>query len=76
MTVAVSREGSDSYELADFVNDTMVPYIERQGGVSKISANGLVTRMADSVDVRRMRQNLSLIHISKRANTRCRRERC
>ena len=25
MTVAVSREGSDSYELADFVNDTMVP---------------------------------------------------
>ena len=45
MTVAVSREGSDSYELADFVNDTMVPYIERQGGVSNISANGLVTRM-------------------------------
>ena len=40
MTVAVSREGSDSYELADFVNDTMVPYIERQGGVSNISANG------------------------------------
>ena len=40
-----SREGSDSYELADFVNDTMVPYIERQGGVSNISANGLVTRM-------------------------------
>ena len=45
MTVAVSREGSNSYELADFVNDTMVPYIERQGGVSNISANGLVTRM-------------------------------
>ena len=45
MTVAVSREGSDSYELADFVNDTMVPYIERQGGVSNISANGLITRM-------------------------------
>ena len=45
MTVAVSREGSDMYELSDFVNDTLVPYVERQGGVSSISANGLVDKM-------------------------------
>ena len=45
MTVAVSREGSDVYELSDFVNDTMIPYVERQGGVSSISANGLVEKM-------------------------------
>ena len=45
MTVAVSREGSDVYELSNFVNDTMIPYVERQGGVSSISANGLVEKM-------------------------------
>ena len=45
MTVAVSREGSDVYELSDFVNNTMIPYVERQGGVSSISANGLVEKM-------------------------------
>ena len=45
MTVAVSREGSDMYELADFVNDTMVPYVERQSGVSSVSTSGLVTKM-------------------------------
>ena len=45
MTVAVSREGSDVYELSDFINDTMIPYVERQGGVSSISANGLVEKM-------------------------------
>ena len=45
MTVAVSREGSDMYELSDFVSETVVPYVERQGGVSSISANGLVDKM-------------------------------
>lgn len=45
MTVAVSREGSDVYELSDFVKDTLVPYIQRKGGVSSVSANGLVDKM-------------------------------
>ena len=62
MTVAVSREGSDSYELADFVNDTMVPYIERQGGVSNISANGLVTR----IDVYKRQQQDGLLRLHPR----------
>ena len=36
MTVAVSREGSDIYELSDFVRDTLVPEIQRKGGVSSV----------------------------------------
>ena len=34
MTVAVSREGSDVYALSDFVKNTLVPYVQRKGGVS------------------------------------------
>ena len=45
MTVAVSREGSDVYDLSDFVSDTLVPYVERKGGVSSVSANGLIEKM-------------------------------
>ena len=32
MTVAISREGSDVYDLSDFVSSTLVPYVERKGG--------------------------------------------
>ena len=45
MTVAVSREGSDIYDLSDFVKNTMVPYVQRKGGVSSVSANGLVEKL-------------------------------
>ncbi len=45
MTVAVSREGSDMYELSSFVEDTMVPYVQRESGVSSVSANGLIEKM-------------------------------
>ena len=45
MTVAVSREGSDVYDLSDFVSDTLVPYVERKGGMSSVSANGLIEKM-------------------------------
>ncbi len=46
MTVAISREGSDDvYDLSDFVSGTLVPYVERRGGVSSISANGLIEKM-------------------------------
>ena len=45
MTVAVSREGSDVYDLSDFVSDTLVPYVERKGGVSSVSTNGLIEKM-------------------------------
>ena len=45
MTVAVSRENSDVYELSDFVSDTLVPYVERKGGVSSVSTNGLIEKL-------------------------------
>ena len=45
MTVAVSREGSDIYKLSDFVKDTMVPYLQRKGGVSSVSSSGLVEKL-------------------------------
>ena len=45
MTVAVSREGSDVYALSDLVKDTLVPYVQRKGGVSSVSSNGLIEKM-------------------------------
>ena len=45
MTVAVSREGSDVYELSDLVKDTLVPYVQRKGGVSSVSSSGLVEKL-------------------------------
>ena len=45
MTVAVSREGSDVYDLSEFVSNSLVPYVERKGGVSSVSANGLIEKM-------------------------------
>ena len=45
MTVAVSREGSDVYELSDLVKDTLVPYVQRKGGVSSVSSSGLIEKM-------------------------------
>ena len=45
MTVAVSREGSDVYDLSEFVSDTLVPYVERKGGVSSVSTNGQIEKM-------------------------------
>ena len=45
MTVAVSREGSDVYDLSDFVSNTLSPYVGRTSGVSSVSANGLIEKM-------------------------------
>ena len=45
MTVAVSREGSDVYDLSDFVSKTLSPYVGRTSGVSSVSANGLIEKM-------------------------------
>ena len=45
MTVAVSREGSDVYELSDLVKDTLMPYVQRKGGVSSVSSSGLVEKL-------------------------------
>ena len=42
MTVAVGREGSDIYELSDFLQESVIPELERQEGVSSISTTGLI----------------------------------
>lgn len=44
MYIAVEREGYDIYELTDFVNNDVVPYISRQNGVASVSTIGLVER--------------------------------
>ncbi len=42
MTVAVSRDGYDIYELSDFLQQSVIPEIQRQDGVSSVSTTGLV----------------------------------
>ena len=59
MTVAVSREGSDVYDLSDFVSDTLVPYVERKGGVSSVSTNGLIEKM---VQVQLSQEKINVIN--------------
>ena len=44
MYIAVEREGYDIYELTDFVNNDVVPYISRQDGVASITTIGLVEK--------------------------------
>ena len=45
MTVAVSREGADEYELSEFIQNTLVPEVQRKGGVSSVSSSGLVEKL-------------------------------
>ena len=45
MTVSVGREGYDIYELTDFLDESVIPYIERQDGVSSVSTTGLVNKL-------------------------------
>ena len=40
--VAVDCEGMDIYELSDYINDTILPQLERVDGVASVSATGLV----------------------------------
>ena len=59
MTAAVSREGSDVYDLSEFVSDTLVPYVERKGGVSSVSTNGLIEKM---VQVQLSQEKINVIN--------------
>ena len=42
--VAVDYDGMDIYELSDYVNDTVLPQLERVDGVASVSTTGLVER--------------------------------
>ena len=44
MYIAVEREGYDVYELTDFVNNDVIPYLSRQEGVASITTIGLVEK--------------------------------
>jgi hypothetical protein len=44
MYVAVSRDGYDIYELSDYVDREVVPYVSRQSGVASVSTIGLVEK--------------------------------
>lgn len=44
MYVAVEVDGYDIYELTDFVNNDVVPYISRQNGVASITTIGMVEK--------------------------------
>jgi len=44
MYVAVEVEGYDQYQLSDFVNNDVIPYISRQDGVASINTIGLVEK--------------------------------
>lgn len=42
MYVSVSLDGADIYEVSDFTEEIVVPYIERQSGVASVTSVGLV----------------------------------
>ena len=44
--VAVDYEGMDIYELSDYVEDTIVPQLERVDGVASVSTTGLVKKIS------------------------------
>ena len=56
---SVSFEGMDIYELSDFVDDTVKPYIERIDGVASVSEIGLVEQ---SVELRLNREKIDDIN--------------
>lgn len=41
---SVSVDDMDIYELSDFTEETVVPYLERQSGVASVSAAGLIDK--------------------------------
>ena len=45
--VAVDYEGMDIYELSDYVEDTIVPQLERVDGVASVSTVGMVERQVE-----------------------------
>lgn len=49
MMVSVSMEGKDIYELTQFVQEEVIPYLERQGGVASVDGSGLVEK---SIEIR------------------------
>ncbi|MCR5418399.1 MAG: efflux RND transporter permease subunit [Lachnospiraceae bacterium] len=47
MYAAVDYEGRDIYELSEFTEDEIIPYLERQEGVAGVDATGLVEKTVE-----------------------------
>ena len=59
MYVAVARDDMDVYELTDYVNNTILPYFQRQDGVASVSTLGLVEQ---SVEIRLNEEKVALLN--------------
>ena len=44
MMLSVDYEGKSGYELSQFIDDNIIPELERQDGVANISASGMVEK--------------------------------
>lgn len=47
MEVTVDYDDMDIYELSEFAEDTLIPYLERQTGVASVTGMGLVDEMVE-----------------------------
>ncbi len=47
MEISVDYEGMDIYELSEFVNENVIPEIERVDGVASVSSTGLVEKYVE-----------------------------
>lgn len=47
MQVTLDRDGMDIYELSDFAQQEIIPYLERQPGVASVDGMGLVEEMVE-----------------------------
>ncbi len=57
--VGIEREDYDIYEISDYVERSLLPYMERQEGVASVSAIGLVDR---TVEVRLNKQKIDSLN--------------
>ena len=47
MYAAVDYDGTDIYQLSEFTEDEVIPYLERQSGVASVDATGLVEKTVE-----------------------------
>lgn len=59
MYVSVDRDDMDIYQLTDYVNDTLSPYLQRQTGVASVSSLGLVE---ESVEIRLNQEKIDAVN--------------
>ncbi|MDO4622634.1 MAG: efflux RND transporter permease subunit, partial [Eubacteriales bacterium] len=63
---AVNVEGYDIYQLSDYVDNKVIPYLQRQNGVASVSAIGTVEK---SIQVELNQQKIDAINVQVLAKT-------